>query len=312
MSGVLSRIAAAPISWGVSEVPGWGHQMQPGRVLAEMQSLGIRASELGPDGFFALDPATASRIETSGFSIVAGFVPAPLSDDAGAADGGGGLEEFERACVRLRGTGAGIVVVAIVSAVEGYEARPRLEGRALERLPGHLVALATIAMRHDLRPVVHPHYGTYVETLRDARVVLENSDLGICLDTGHLALAGDDPAKLAALAADRVQHVHLKDVDLRLAARVRHGEIAYHEAVRQGLYPPLGRGDASVSDVVSVLEAAGYDGWYVIEQDAVLEGEPTAGRGPVEGQRESLRFLETVDETIGAAKPDHAANHADA
>ena len=312
MSGLLSRVAAAPISWGVSEVPGWGHQMEPGRVLAEMQSLGIRASELGPDGFFALDRETAARIEKSGFSIMAGFVPAPLSGDDGLADGDGGQEEFEQACVRLRGTGAGMIVIAIVSAAEGYEIRPRLEGAALERLPGHLAMLAAIATAHDLRPVVHPHYGTYVETLRDAGLVLENSDMGICLDTGHMALAGDDPVKLAVLAADRVQHVHLKDLDARLAARVRDGEIAYHEAVRQGLYPPLGRGDAGVGDVISVLEAAGYDGWYVIEQDVVVEGEPAAGHGPIEGQRESLRFLEGIEETINAAKSDHATSRGDA
>lgn len=300
MSGVLSRVAAAPISWGVSEVPGWGHQMEPGRVLAEMESLGIRGSELGPDGFFALDRATADRIEESGFSIMAGFVPAPLPGDGEVTDGTAHLEEFELACARLRGTGAGMVVIAIVSAVEGYEVRPRLEGVALERLPGHLTALASIATRHDLRPVVHPHYGTYVESLLDTRQVLENSDMGICLDTGHLALAGDDPVKLATLAADRVQHVHLKDVDGRLAARVREGDIAYHEAVRQGLYPPLGRGDARVSDVISLLEAAGYDGWYVVEQDLVLDGEPAAGRGPIEGQRESLSFLETIDNNVSA------------
>jgi hypothetical protein len=28
-----ARIAAAPISWGVCEVPGWGHQMAAERVL---------------------------------------------------------------------------------------------------------------------------------------------------------------------------------------------------------------------------------------------------------------------------------------
>ena len=113
------------------------------------------------------------------------------------------------------------------------------------------------------------------------------------------------------MAASRVQHVHLKDVDLRLAARVRGEEIAYHDAVRQGLYPPLGRGDAGVGNVVSVLEAAGYDGWYVIEQDAALDSEPATGRGPVEGQRESLRFLEAIDETINPAKPDHTTSQAD-
>ena len=302
MSGLMSRVAAAPISWGVSEVPGWGHQMKPGRVLAEMQSLGIRGSELGPDGYFAADPDTADQIKKSGFSIMAGFVPAPLSDDpsddpSGESDAAGEsdeLDEFEIACIRLRGTGAGLVIIAVVSSVEGYEVSPRLEGVALERLPGYLANLGSIAKRHQLLPVVHPHYGTYVETVRDTRLVLEQSDLGICLDTGHLVLAGSDPVELAILAAERVQHVHLKDVDAALAMRVRDGDIAYHEAVRQGLYPPLGQGDAGVGDVITALEGAGYDGWYVIEQDAVLECEPATDRGPVEGQRESLRFLETI------------------
>ena len=57
------------------------------------------------------------------------------------------------------------------------------------------------------------------------------------------------------------------------------------------------RSDAGVGDVISVLEAAGYDGWYVIEQDVVVESEPAAGHGPVEGQRESLSFLEGIEKT---------------
>jgi inosose dehydratase len=43
------RIAGAPISWGVCEVPGWGHQLDPDRVLAEMRDAGLAATEFGPD-----------------------------------------------------------------------------------------------------------------------------------------------------------------------------------------------------------------------------------------------------------------------
>ena len=45
------RIAGAPISWGVCEVPGWGYQLGPDQVLAEMREVGLLATELGPDGF---------------------------------------------------------------------------------------------------------------------------------------------------------------------------------------------------------------------------------------------------------------------
>ena len=53
-----AKIAGAPISWGVCEVPGWGYQLRPERVLAEMRDAGLAATELGPDGFL---PADAGR-----------------------------------------------------------------------------------------------------------------------------------------------------------------------------------------------------------------------------------------------------------
>ena len=54
-----SRIAGAPISWGVSEVPDWGYQLAPGRVLDEMRDVGLAATELGPEGFLPADPEPA-------------------------------------------------------------------------------------------------------------------------------------------------------------------------------------------------------------------------------------------------------------
>ena len=51
------RLAGAPISWGVCEVPGWGRQLPPDRVLAEMAGLGLSATELGPLGYLPLEPA---------------------------------------------------------------------------------------------------------------------------------------------------------------------------------------------------------------------------------------------------------------
>jgi hypothetical protein len=54
-----------PISWGVSETPGWGYQMAPLRVLQEMRSLGMRASEMGPHGYFAQDNVAKVEVEPS-------------------------------------------------------------------------------------------------------------------------------------------------------------------------------------------------------------------------------------------------------
>ena len=73
------KLAGAPITWGVSEVPGWGHQLGRDRVLAEIAGAGLRATELGPRGFLPEDPAELRRrLAEHGLTLVAGFVPAVL------------------------------------------------------------------------------------------------------------------------------------------------------------------------------------------------------------------------------------------
>ena len=79
MSAKNTKIAAAPISWGVCEVPGWGHQMSPTRVLKEMAELGFSATEFGPEGFLPMEPALkASILKEHGMTAVGGFVPVIL------------------------------------------------------------------------------------------------------------------------------------------------------------------------------------------------------------------------------------------
>ncbi len=126
-------------------------------------------------------------------------------------------------------------------------------------------------------------------------------EIGICLDTGHLALAGDDPLDLVSLAADRVRHVHLKDLDAALADQVRRRTLSYHDAIKQGLFRPLGQGDVDIENVITRLESAGYRGWYVLEQDVALSQEPRVGEGPVLDVIRSLEFLSRVQQTIGNA-----------
>ena len=76
--------------------------------------------------------------------------------------------------------------------------------------------------------------------------------------------------------------MHLKDVDAAMAARVRAGEMTFGAAVRDGMFRPLGEGDVDIAAMVRTLEAAGYDGWYVLEQDVMLDsdGRRAARRTP--------------------------------
>ena len=117
----------------------------------------------------------------------------------------------------------------------------------------------------------------------------------ICLDTGHLTLGGSDPLEIATEFVDRVGHVHLKDVNARVAAQLRSGELELVAAVQAGLFQPLGAGDVRVDLTVVALEDAGYTGWYVLEQDtAIIDEIPPPGVGPIDDVRRSIEFLQTV------------------
>ncbi len=280
------KIAGAPISWGVCEVPGWGHQMAPERVLAEMRDAGLTATEFGPDGFLPADPPErAALLDSYGLSAVGGFVPVVLHDH-----GHDPVPDVARA---LRGFGdAPMLVLAAATGRDGYDGRPALSEKEWATLLANLDRVAAYVAGLGYQTALHPHVGTVVETAEEVERVLSGARVPLCLDTGHLMVGGADPLALARAATDRIAHVHLKDVDAGLAARVRAGELAYTQAVREGIYRPLGDGDAGIADIVAALEAAGYAGWYVLEQDTVLAAEPEPGGGPVADVRRCLAFLE--------------------
>ena len=291
-----ARIAGAPVSWGVIEVPDWGYQMPAERVLREAAALGLAAVEAGPEGLLPQDPAEVSEVLAGyGLSLVGGFVPAVLHD----AD----RREEELAFVERRAeffavAGADVVVLAATTGSESYDEVAELDKGSWRELFETLSSVEEICARHGLTVALHHHYGTVIERDDQLRRFLEGCDTGLCLDTGHLVIGGSDPVEIADLAEDRVSHVHLKDVDLDLARRVATRELRFKEAARRGAFRPLGDGDVDVGEVVGRLERSGYGGWYVLEQDTVVEAEPDEGEGPVNDVRKSLAYLQRQLEKI--------------
>lgn len=284
------RIAGAPISWGVCEVPDWGVQLEPERVLREMRELGLEATEFGPQGWLPEEPLRRSEVlRDAGLRAVGAFVPVvlhePGHDPVPGVDAE--LDAFEAA-------GGDTLVLAAATGARGYDGRPELTERQWATLLSNLDRLVDVAESRGIRPTLHPHVGTLVETRDDVLRVLSGSKAPLCLDTGHLLIGGTDPVWLAREYPERITHVHVKDVSERLAARVRSGELTYTDAVRQGIYVPVGTGDVDFAAIVADLTRFGYDGWYVLEQDTILDGEPAEGRGPIDDVRASLEYLNSV------------------
>jgi len=289
VSDLMRRVAAAPISWGVCEVPGWGHQLTPERVLREMGDLGIAATEFGPVGFLPVDPeAKAAVLHEHGLQAVGGFLPVLLHDPD--HDPLPEVDAYLDGCIAA---GAGVVVLAAFTGTEGYDARPELDESGWRRLLGNLDRIDAHARDRGVVAALHPHVGTMIEQRAEVERVLEGSGIGLCVDTGHLLVGGTDPVQLTQDHVGRVVHVHLKDVDDAVAGRVLSGDLPYGDAIWQGLFRPLGAGDVDLTALIRALEDAGYDGWYVLEQDIKLSEEPK-GPGPVEDVRTSLEYLRKV------------------
>jgi inosose dehydratase len=260
-----------------------------------MRDVDLAATELGPEGFLPSDPDELSTLlDAYGLSCVGTFAPVllhdaghdPLSDIAGPLDA-------------LVACGANVLVLAAATGTDGYDSRPTLDDDQWATLLGNLDRLVTAAAEKGVLAVLHPHVGTMVEIRSEVDRVLAGSQIKLCLDTGHLLIGGTDPLQLAHQVPGRIAHAHLKDVDAGLAARVQAGELTYTEAVRNGMYTPLGGGDVDIAGIVTTLRANGFDGWFVMEQDTILGGEPT-DEGPVRDVRTSVAYLTDIYRSVPA------------
>ncbi|MGO1435893.1 MAG: TIM barrel protein [Canibacter sp.] len=283
---MTAKIASAPISWGVIEVPNWGVQLEPSRVLTEMSELGITATEFGPEGFLPADAEGRVRVLSEyGMQAVGGFFPSVMfraDEDP--------LPAIEKELEAYVAAGATVLVLSADTGQEGYDDRPELTEAEWDTLLTNLDRAVDAAANVGVTAVLHQHMGTVVQTPEETERVLNGSKIGLCLDTGHYALGGGDSLALLEQYADRVDHVHMKDVSFEIADRVKAGEIDYREGVRQGMYQALGAGDARVREVVQALKGANYSGWYVLEQDYVVENDADADRA-LDDARRSVAFI---------------------
>jgi inosose dehydratase len=242
----MIRLANAPVSYGAFEltVGVLPNVPAPERVLDAIAAAGYEGTELGPLGYFGDGSALQGRLASRGLELVGAFVQPPL----------GALDPILDA---IAGTGAKPVLA---------EAGPR-DGEADW---DEIQRAADRARSRGFEPTFHPHMSTRVQTPGEIERLLERTDVGLLLDTGHLVAAGGDPAQALRDWGERVNHVHVKDVRLDVLRQAA----SWDEAWRSGVFCELGTGHVDLSGFLAELD--GYAGWLVVEQDWV----PKPGEDP--------------------------------
>jgi inosose dehydratase len=288
------RLATGPVSWGVdfADDP---HNPPWAEVLDGIAASGLRWTELGPVGYL---PEQSERLLAElgarGLRVAGSFVFQPLHDPAQRASI---LDVARRTCALIAAAeGSHLVILDCPcearAATAGREAdAPRLDARGWEAFATTTLAVAQLARdEYGLRPVFHPHAGTYVEFADEIERLARELDaglLGLCVDTGHCAYAGVDPAALIAEHGARVSYLHFKDVDGAVLADVRAQHLDFWTAIEREAFCPLGRGLVDFAAVRRQLDAIDFDGWATIEQDR----RPGASSSPLADLRASIAFL---------------------
>jgi inosose dehydratase len=276
LSGI--RIASAPCSYGAFEitvgilpdVPG------PERVLTAISNAGYEGTELGPPGYLGGRDNLRGRLEEHGLALVGGYIPIRFSEP----------EHWEEDLAAMDGTldlfaaGDGTEAKAVL-ADGGSPERAQFPGRAASdpsigldasgwrRLSEGVARAADLARTRDFEPTFHHHTASFVEAPWEIERVLELTDVGLLLDTGHLALGGGDPTQALRDWGGRINHVHVKDVNDDVLAGVIADRADMPEAWRRGVFCELGTGDVDLDSFFAELARSQYAGWLVVEQDMV-------------------------------------------
>jgi inosose dehydratase len=138
-------------------------------------------------------------------------------------------------------------------------------------------------------PTFHPHTATFVEAPWEIDRVLALTDVGVCLDTGHLLLGGGDPVQAVRDWGSRLNHVHLKDAKLDVIQGIVKDRAPVRAIWERGAFCRLGAGDVPLGSVLENLRAENYGGWVVVEQDILPD--PKAPDQPVVDQQRNREYL---------------------
>ncbi|WP_246609662.1 TIM barrel protein [Nonomuraea rhizosphaerae] len=264
------------------------------RALADAGYEGI---DMGPLGYLGTGDELVKRLD--GLLLAGGWVDLRYNDATAFEQGLRGLDAALDVFAAAPPAPANLAprpTIACSGTPERF-ARPGGNAPGLEAAdwPGYAARVQIAADRcreRGFEPAFHHHLGTYVETPEDVERLLELTDVQLCLDTGHLLLAGGDPVSALRDWSARVGHVHIKDGDTSILAQALQDGADLREIMGRGGFAQLGEGELDLPGVVRTLGEIGYDGWVIIEQDT-LPGRRTVERNIADqaANREKLREL---------------------
>ncbi len=138
------------------------------------------------------------------------------------------------------------------------------ESEVLDHMRGIYRRIVPVAEAYEITINIEPHgyFTTKPQFMAEMLGFTDSPYLRMNMDTGNTFIAGQDPVAFLREFAERVSHVHIKDVSESLAAAARGdltGIAVSHCAVGDGVNA------GNIVRCLEVLAASGYDGVLSIE-----------------------------------------------
>ena len=267
-------LGIAPIGWCNDDMPELGAENTFKQTVSEMALAGFTGCEIGNK--YPSDPVELKKqLDLRGMRIASRWFSSFLLTKP--------YEEVEADFIReldfLAAVGANRINVSEQSySIQGKVDVPILTGghkyvmndAEWDRFCDGLNKLGRVARERGFKLCFHHHMGTVVQTSEETDRMMANTDpdcVFLCYDTGHFTFAGEDPLAMLKKYVDRVGHVHLKDMRLRVVEEVRKNNWSFLTAVRNGAFTVPGDGDVDFDPVFKVLSDAGYQGCLLVEAE---------------------------------------------
>ena len=296
-------VANAPVSYGAFELTvGIDPNVPDGvHVLDEVAAAGYGGIDLGPVGFLGDGPELGERLAARHLGLAGAYLELPYADREALQQSLPMLNEildtFDAAAPHRVGPPPRPTLAD--SGSEDRRAQPGravtdrgmgLDAKGWQRFSSGLGEVVARCRDRGYEPTFHHETGTYVEAAWEIERVLEVSDIGLCLDTGHLLIGGGDPVAAITAWASRINQVHLKDARQSVMAGIVADGVPVSAIWSRDAFPALGQGDLDADGVLAALDAIGYGGWLVVEQDTLPRTKERFERAAAD-QRANREFL---------------------
>ena len=265
-------LGITPTGWTNDDKPGIGDDIPFEQCVSEMALAGFEGCSVGHK--YPKDPAVLKReLDLRGLRVSEPwastyFTVEEMEDRT--------VESFRQQMAFIKEMGGSDVVVAELGHAVHQQPvfvlanKPVFSDEQWGRMVEGLNRLGRMAAEDDMRLCYHHHMGTGVQTRSEVDRLMNDTDpevVHLLLDTGHLYWAGDDPLDMALAHADRIRHVHLKDIRQDVLGRCMERKMSFLESVMEGAFTVPGDGVIDFEPIFRTLAEAGYEGWLVVEAE---------------------------------------------